>query len=204
MKLNLPQKLPEDSAIRETIAEVFSAQEYSRSWQDIFWRTLGDVIDRVEDLIRRAARENPALFWVSVVLLAIAVALLLFRGAYLARMRAELIARLATTRGRDGGMEDSWHAAQTYAREGRYTDAAHALYRHILKWLAANERVELHPSKTIGDYGRVLRARSSRVHAPYRDFGRTYEVVVYGHGSCDRDRYERLLKMTTAITGSDG
>ena len=32
----------------------------------------------------------------------------------------------------------------------------------------------------------------SEQYAPFREFVRVYYVVVYGLGSCDRERYERL------------
>lgn len=96
---------------------------------------------------------------------------------------------------------DPWALAQRLAGAGNYTDAAHALYRALLQAVARREQVRIDPAKTTGDYVRDLRRRSSALVTPFRDFARTYEVVVYGLGVCDRPRYERLLTLASAITG---
>jgi hypothetical protein len=85
------------------------------------------------------------------------------------------------------------------AAAGQYTDAAHALYAALLEGVARREQLRLHPSKTAGDYLRELRRRSSQLVPTFRDFARLYEVVVYGLGSCDRDRYERLYVLATGM-----
>jgi hypothetical protein len=36
----------------------------------------------------------------------------------------------------------------------------------------------------------------------YRDFARSYEVVVYGHGACDRERFEQLVQLAGALTSA--
>jgi hypothetical protein len=97
---------------------------------------------------------------------------------------------------------DPWALAQRLAADGNYTDAAHALYQGLLLLLARYDHLRLHESKTVGDYARELRQRSSQRFAPFRDFARTYEVVVYGLGTCDRDRYDRLERLAEAITGT--
>lgn len=93
--------------------------------------------------------------------------------------------------------------AQELAARGEYTEAAHALYRALLEALARRERVRLHPSKTVGDYVRDLRQRSSSLFGRFRDFARSYETVVYGIGVCDRERYERLLALAAPIVRAE-
>jgi hypothetical protein len=44
----------------------------------------------------------------------------------------------------------------------------------------------------VGDYARELRRNSSSLFSRYREFARSYETVVYGLGTCDRERWERL------------
>ncbi len=114
--------------------------------------------------------------------------------------RARLAQRHAA--GAVGG--DPWARAQQEAAAGRYTDAAHLLYQAILVALAGRERLRLHPSKTVGDYARELRARSSSAFPGYREFARLYETVVYGLQHCDRERWERLQALALAITGPRG
>jgi hypothetical protein len=101
-------------------------------------------------------------------------------------------------RGESGG--DPWALAQRLAAAGDYTGAAHALYQGLLLSVARRDNIRLHESKTVGDYTRELRSRASRRFAPFREFARTYEVVVYGLGRCDRDRYDRLQRLAQAIT----
>jgi hypothetical protein len=114
-------------------------------------------------------------------------------------------AALPGSRGRRaGGPEvDAWLASQELAARGDYTEAAHAIYRALLEALAARERLRLHPSKTVGDYARELRARSSSALGRFRDFGRSYESVVYGGLPCDRPRFETLRALAAPVVGRD-
>jgi len=51
---------------------------------------------------------------------------------------------------------------------------------------------------------RDLRARSSSLFGRFRDFARSYETVVYGLGTCDRERYERLRALAAPIVQPAG
>jgi hypothetical protein len=97
------------------------------------------------------------------------------------------------------GGQDPWALAQQLASEGRYTDAAHALYGALLARVAARVPLRLHPSKTAGDYARDLRGTAPSVFAPFREFARSYEVVIYGLGSCDRRRFQTLMELAGRI-----
>jgi Domain of unknown function (DUF4129) len=104
-----------------------------------------------------------------------------------------------TSRRRGEWTGDPWATAQRLAAAGNYTDAAHALYQGLLRALARRDNLRLHESKTVGDYARELRARSSQRVTPFREFARTYEVVVYGLGTCDQDRYDRLHSLAVSM-----
>jgi hypothetical protein len=119
-----------------------------------------------------------------------------------------LVARLTlAARARDGdafaasrgkrirAREDPWRAAERLAADGRFEEAAHALYRGVLAALAQGERVRLDPSKTSGDYARELRARGSASYAPFRAFGRRFDLALYGHGGCDAASLDELLRL---------
>jgi hypothetical protein len=108
-------------------------------------------------------------------------------------------ARRHDTKGAFSWGRDPWTEAQRLATDGRYTDAAHALYAALLEGLARREDLRLDPSKTVGDYRRELRHRSSPFMPTFRDFARLYEVVVYGLGFCDRERYERLYVLASGM-----
>jgi hypothetical protein len=91
----------------------------------------------------------------------------------------------------------AWRAAERFASEGRYEDAAHALYHGVLLALARTDRVRLDPSKTSGDYARDLRARRSASYRPFRDFSRRFDVAVFGHGGCDAALIDDLRRLAT-------
>ena len=157
------------------------------------------------DRYRQAASDSPILHWTSIALLALLGAAVAGRAAYLAwvhRGVRSAAGRAARSRLRAGG--DPWLAAQALAAAGDYTGAAHALYAALLVSVARRERLTLHPSRTVGDYVRDLRARSSSLFGRFRDFARAYETVVYGLGECDRGRYERLHTLATLTVGADG
>ena len=195
------------AAVRDTIARVFAQADYDRSLRDTLlgrlWGWLGELLDAV----RRAAGAAPRpVYWGALLLLGLVAALVAARVAYGLYHRRDRGAALTDTRRqpRAGGAGDAWGQAQALAARGEYTDAAHALYRALLGALAARERVRLHPSKTVGDYRRELRARRSPLLPPYRDFGTLYEAVVYGGVPCDAARFDRLRALAGPVVGADG
>ena len=146
-------------------------------------------------------RGSETAYWTTIVVLGVLIAAAIGRAAYLGYLHREQRAegRVARGRGDARGGRDPWLLAQELAARGDYTEAAHALYRALLEALARRERVRLHPSKTVGDYVRDLRQRSSSLFKSFRDFARSYETVVYGVGFCDRERYERLHALAAPI-----
>lgn len=94
---------------------------------------------------------------------------------------------------------DPWLVARQLAAEGRYTEAAHALYLALLARVAARVPLRLHASKTAGDYARELRKIAPSVFGPFREFARSYEVVVYGLGECDEARFNGLIDLAGRI-----
>jgi hypothetical protein len=88
-------------------------------------------------------------------------------------------------RTRASSTEDPFVVAERLAAEGKFEEAAHALYHGVLLALARQERLRLDPSKTSGDYARELRARGSASFQPFRAFGRRFDIAVFGHGGCD-------------------
>jgi hypothetical protein len=91
------------------------------------------------------------------------------------------------------------------AAEGRFTDAAHALYRSLVESVARREQLRVHMAKTSGDYARELRARGSPAYAPFRRFGRRFDRIIFGIGTCDEAGYQSLLDdarpVLTALEG---
>ena len=189
--------------VSDTIAAVFRQRDYDRtvidSALDRAWRWVGE---RLGELVA-AIRHSPAARWVVIAVLVSLGLAILGRAIYLGAIGEDGGAR--ARRGRRGaGSHDAWADAQRLAAAGNYTSAAHALYRALLDAIAGRGDVGIHPSKTVGDYGRELRRRSSTAWNGYREFARSYETVVYGLGSCDQTRYERLLALATPLVQKDG
>jgi hypothetical protein len=193
---------PSTVAVRDTIASVFSQRAYDRSigeslW-DRFWSFVYDLLSRVFDIVGTSKLTRPIVF----VLLVILGVLVLARIAIAVRTAA-LADGPRRAHGHFGRRTDPWAEAQRLAAAGQYTEAAHALYAALLEAVARREDLRIHPSKTVGDYLRELRRRSSNLIPSFRDFARLYEVVVYGLGFCDRERYERLHTLAVGMMTVD-
>ena len=183
--LNLPQPPAwPPTAVHDTIAAIARGLEYRRSIrQSLLDRAFLWIAQALERLINYI-RHLPSSRTIGLVILGLIVA------AIIARLVISSLAREDTgrrvRRGRGGGTdEDPFDAAERLAADGRFEDAAHALYRGVLLSLARSDRLRLDPSKTSGDYARELRARGSSSYQPFRAFSRRFDFAVFGHGVCD-------------------
>jgi hypothetical protein len=186
--------------VRKTITAVFKQHMYDRSFRQSLWDrflyNLMDVLSRLFGAVGKSAATRPIVIGILLILALLAVAriILIFTAG-------DVFARRSGALGGFRRRVDQWTEAQRLAADARYTDAAHALYAALLEGVAQREDLRIHPSKTVGDYTRELRRRSSSLMPTFRDFARLYEVVVYGLGFCDRDRYERLHALATGMLG---
>lgn len=202
------EQIPERT-IHETVAAIFSAREYQRSTLlDRFWYWIREMLHRFLAWLApgfRALRHSPPLYWAVVITLGVLVALAVARWLYIWRART---ARLASGERWEqhgtGARGDAWAAAQQLAASGNYTAAAHALYAALLDAGARQQQLRLHPSKTAGDYVREVRRRSPPTFPIFRDFARSYDLVIYGLGECNRERYERLFSLALPIVRPNG
>ena len=181
------------TTIVDTVTAVFSAPEFNPT-PSLWWWTEYIDIPFDADVARRV------LLGIVIVLGIIAAARYGHRW-YLERRYGEIA---GAGGGRDGKAQDPWVAAQELAAKGDFTQAAHALYIALLDALARRDQVRLHPAKTIGDYLRELRSRSSALLPPVRDFARLYELVAYGFRECDAERYRRLHALASAVIQPNG
>jgi hypothetical protein len=198
-----------ETAIRDTMAAVFRQPAFARerpSWfaaqMDRFWTWLGNVLRSIFGPLLRSRETNPLMFWILVTILALIFLAIVGRLAYVSYLRRTQGIDARAFSGGPGGSArggDPRLLAQQLAAQGNFTDAAHALYMALLEALGRRGLVRLHSSKTVGDYVRELRSRSSAIYTRFRDFARLYEVVVYGTGYCDRERYERLHALALPI-----
>jgi hypothetical protein len=202
------EQIPERT-IHETVEAIFRASAYDRpSLWNRFWRWLWEMLGRFVSWLSpafHALKHSPPLYWAVIVTLGMLVAAVAARWLFLWRARTAQHAagegweqHLAGTRG------DAWAAAQQLATRGNYTAAAHALYAALLDASARHHQLRLHPSKTAGDYVREVRRRSPPTFPGFRDFARAYELVIYGLGECNRERYERLYALALPIVHPNG
>lgn len=193
-----------DEAIRDTAAAVFAQPVYNRT--TLLDRLLGWLAEVFEALLVRLGpgRTPSWLFWALILLTGALVLAVVGRALYGARFWPGGVASMLPGGSPVRMSEDAWRVARELAARGDFTAAAHALYAALLGRIARQGEVELHESKTVGDYIRDLRARSSARLPGFREFARTYETVIYGLGTCDRDRYERLHGMAQRVVQTGG
>jgi hypothetical protein len=204
----LLDQIPERT-IQRAVEAVFGSSAYDRT---SLWTNFWDWVRRGLETffwwlspVFGALRRSPSLFWAVLIALALLTAAAVARWLYLWRARTALGIAGAGWGQQPGAVRgDAWSAAQMLAARGDYTAAAHALYAALLDAGARQNLLRLHPSKTAGDYVREVRRRASPTFPSFRDFARAYELVIYGLGECDRDRYERLLSIALPIVAPHG
>ncbi len=186
-------------AVHDTIAAIARGAEYRRSLrQSVLDRALRWLAQTIEHLVSYI-RHLPSSRTVGLTILGLIVATIVVRLVISAMARDESGPR--ARRNRAGGTaEDPFVAADRLAVEGRYADAAHALYQGVLLTLTRAERLRLDPSKTSGDYARELRARGSASYQPFRAFSRRFDFAVFGHGVCDAALIDDLRRLAAPFT----
>jgi hypothetical protein len=172
------------SAIHDTVAAIARGIDYRRSLRqsllDRFFLWLGELFSHLLRFIRFSPVSRPFGYVVlGLIVLGVAARLLIA-----AQARDDTRGPLRR-RTRASSAEDPFVVAERLAAEGKFEEAAHALYHGVLLALARQERLRLDPSKTSGDYARELRARGSASYQPFRAFGRRFDIAVFGHGGCD-------------------
>jgi hypothetical protein len=193
------------AVIHDTVAAIVRQPAYDRSLRqslaDLFFRWLGETIERV-----LRAVEIPGAKRVATVLAVVLALLTIARIVYAARLRndGDRLGGRRRAGARHVAVADPLAEAERLAAEGRFTDAAHALYQALLLRLSSRERMRLHPSKTSGEYARELRATGSPAYAAFRSFGRRYDRVLFGRGACDADSYAALLGDARSLLDVDG
>jgi len=170
--------------IHDTVAAIARGIAYRRSLRqslfDRFFLWLGELLDHLARFLGHSAVSRPIGYAVlALIVLGVAARLLVA-----AQARDETRGPLRR-RKRAANAEDPFVMAERLAAEGRFEEAAHALYHGVLLALARQERLRLDASKTSGDYARELRARGSASYQPFRAFARRFDVAVFGHGGCD-------------------
>jgi hypothetical protein len=172
------------AAVHDTVAAVADQLLYRRNLrQSIAERIMEWLVEALTWVMRQLGGTGIARP-LGFAFVALVVLVLLVRLVVASRARDDgQGSRARRIRGEPG--EDPFRAAEQLASEGRFEEAAHALYRGVLRAVARGERLRLDPSKTSGDYARELRARGSSAYQPFRSFARRFDAGVYGHGPID-------------------
>ena len=181
-------------AVHDTVAAVVRGPAFRRSLPGSLAERLmswiAEWFERIFHLIggRTSSRVVALAFVATLVLLVVARLLL--------AARARDVESFTARRGRRGGaLDDPWRGAERLLAEGRFEEAAHALYRGVLASIAQREQLRLDPSKTSGDYARELRRRASPTLPAFRAFARRFEWTVYGRGGCDASSLAALREL---------
>jgi hypothetical protein len=187
------------SAIHDTVAAIARGVDYRRSLrQSLFDRLFLWISEGIAHLLR-FLRHSPVSRPFGYTVIALIVLGVAARLVIAAQARDDERGPLRR-RTRASGTEDPFAIAERLAAEGRFEEAAHALYHGVLLALARQERLRLDPSKTSGDYARELRARGSAAYQPFRAFGRRFDVAVFGHGGCDARLIDDLRTLAQPLT----
>jgi Domain of unknown function (DUF4129) len=194
-------QIPE-AMIADTVAAVFRDPAYHRT--ALLQRLGAWLLKLVRAILARIepGRVPTPVFWIIVISVLGAVLLVIGRAAWIFVAGSRPGRNGAVRAGSGAATADPWGAARLLASRGEYTAAAHELYAGILQAIAGRGDVELHESKTVGDYRRDLTSRGSTVQSGFREFARHYELSIYGLGSCDREGYDRLQDLAQGIAES--
>ena len=182
----------DNAAIADTVAAVFRSSAFAGRGTVSLSELIAEWIWNLVLRFFGFAQSHPAVGIVFRVTLGLILLVVLARIAY------GLVARFAPSaiglrRFESDRRTDWWTTAQTLAAHDDYTGAAHALYLALIGSAARRGLVSLHESKTTGDYLRELRRKPGAMDLRrFTDFTRSYETVIYGIGTCDRDRFATL------------
>lgn len=188
------------TVVQDSVAAIVAQRVYQRSVRATLFERL---LDWLSALIRRffsAVSEIPNAKWI-ILALAIVVVLAIAARLWLGSEAEERRRRQRTATVQGGA--DPWIEADRLAAAGNYTDAAHLLYRGVTERLAAEALIKLHASKTSGDYARELRQRGWPAAGEFRQFGRRYDHVLFGTGTCDAATYAALREDARRVTRSE-
>ena len=206
--LPLPRRaaLPTSAEVDRAVAAVFQRPEFTAptlsgplarlaEWYQQVRTAIGEWLGRLFE----SSGGGTVLFWIFVAWLALTALAL---GIYLARSARR------GWRARDRGVGThsgegrpavtgaaEWEAtARRAAGEGRWRDAALALYQALLYRLEERGAVRYDAAKTPGDYRRESR-RDREAARVLESFLRTWEPVAFGTRGADREGYSRLREL---------
>ena len=178
--------------MRDTVAAIARDNAFQRATSRSLWERLVDLIVRtVRDLIA-ALPDFRIGNWLVITIAVLLTVLIVARVVVQKRAEREIWAGDRGGR-RLGRRTDPWTEAERLASSGSYVEAAHALCAALLVSCARRGELQLHPSKTTGDYARELRRRGAASEHGFQKFRSRYDRVVYDAQQCSADEYAALL-----------
>ena len=202
--MQAPEAIWPRAAIHDTVAAIVKQSAYRRGLgTTLLDRVLGWVGDWYSRLVA-ALGTVPHGRVVATIAAATVALLVVARIAYAARLRGSSVMSIAKRRSRRATAADPWREAEQLAAAGQFTEAAHTLYRATVAILASQGLVRRHEAKTSGDYARELRRRGAPAYTAFRSFGRRYDWIIYGTGTCDAAGYDELLAAARAVLDRSG
>jgi hypothetical protein len=212
MQTRIPTAAQVDEALRRTYARPElkprepGALDGVRAWWRDFWARIGDWLGGLGEL----RSESPFLYWLMIaVLVGVGLSILgyllwstLVRMEERGSVGGTAPARSAVPNARARSAGEWEEEARRAAGDGRYREAAVALYQALLLRLEAAGAVRYDPAKTPGDYRREAR-RDPRAAGALTAFLRGFEPAVFGGRALDGEGYERL-RAAAAGAGNHG
>lgn len=200
LQARIPTAAEVDQALRRVYARPelqpreSGAMDAFREWRRELFARIGEWLSRFGAL----RSDSPVVYWLVIGALAAAGAAIV--GYLLWNTFQRLEERGAAPRRTAGPgpvnararTAAEWEEeARRAAAEGRYRDAAVALYQALLLRLESAGVLRYDPAKTPGDYRREAR-RDPRAAGALTAFLRGFEPVVFGGRTLDGEGYERL------------
>jgi hypothetical protein len=183
------------AAVRDTISRIVLERGYRENLTATLFSRIWDWLSRLLSDLFEQASGSRGTYMISLSLIAIVIAASIIRTIMVARARREAASRREVPITADEQLAQ----ARSLSAQGAFVDAAHLLHAAVVTRLVERKRVRRHPSKTVGDYGRDLRAAADELAPSYAAFARVYDVVAYGDGQCDSKRYAHLESLAAPM-----
>jgi hypothetical protein len=207
----VPAALPTAAQVQHAVTGVYARPEYQEShhWRDWFYDRVGRafmwLLDRIQDF-SKLRHSHPLVYWAVVGWMALTVVAIVAHLVWTAVQASKYgdrdAAKTAKAKAAKPRGPAEWETeAARLAGEGRFREAAVALYQALLLRLDARGAVRFDPSKTPGDYRREARPHADAAKA-LTSFLRLFEPVAFGGRALDEDGWERMR--TAAAAGGAG
>ncbi len=183
------------AAVRDTIAHIVLERGYRENISNTLLSRVWEWVTRTLSELFSQAAGSRGTYIISLTLIAVAIGVSVTRAIIVARARRQAANRRESQITADEQLAE----ARALAAQGAFVAAAHRLYAALVTRLVEQKRVRRHPSKTVGDYGRDLRAASEPVWPAYATFARVYDEVAYGDGLCDATRFSQLETLAAPV-----